>query len=117
MSLNEAAARLVSGDEDPNGVGVLLMFNEGNKLVGVKRAPSDHPNPYPLRGQKGSQMYLVSARMFCEHFDIPTEQARRYRARKLEDGIVGFALDDDYAKVGRRKKKNGNGHDEGDAEA
>lgn len=100
FSLNAASAAMLAGGDDPDGLPVELLFDPDEKIVGIRRA-EDETNAYTLRKQANSESYLLSGKSFTEHYGIKTGFARRFAAREVGEGIVGFALSDPCQEVGR----------------
>ena len=102
FSLNAAAFGAIRGDHEvTDTLYVVLLFDRSRKLVGFRRASEDEPNAYPVRKQANSNSYLVAGKIFCRHYEIQIGQARRYKARDLGEGVVGFSLDDEGKEVSR----------------
>ena len=102
LSLNASAAALVAGEKEPDQLPVELLYDPKEKMVGIRQAESTLGS-YNLRKQQKSESYLVSGRAFTEYYGINTDVARRYQARELGDGIIGFGLDDQHLEVGRKR--------------
>jgi hypothetical protein len=71
---------------------VALLYDAGERVVGVRKVEKDHQNAYPVRKQGRSTTYLVSAQGFIAHHEIPKVKARRFLARDYGGSVWGFAL-------------------------
>jgi hypothetical protein len=87
LSFNHAAF-VVLGEP----AAVALLYDAGERVVGVREVGNDHQNAYPVRRQGQSMTYLVSAQGFVAHHEIPKVKARRFLGHDYGDGVWGFAL-------------------------
>lgn len=106
ISLSESAVRLLAPDRRAESYQVDLLYNEGKRVIALRLSSEGNPNPHLLRKQKNGGVYLVSGRLFTQHYKIDTSVARRYKAQVYSPGVVGFCLDDDFSEVGRSVKQN-----------
>lgn len=53
---------------------VELMFDETQKIIGLKPAELRRANAFPLKVKKGSQHRLIFAGAFCTHFGIRVDR-------------------------------------------
>lgn len=104
FSINEAAARMIAGGGDAHGIEIELLYDPKSQAVGFRRAAGKGPNPYILRRQTNGSIYIAPGKAFTEHFGIDTSKARRYTARELGEGVVGFQLSDKSSIVERSSK-------------
>jgi hypothetical protein len=75
-----------------------FLYDKDLSIVGMRLAPPNSLNSYPVRQQKHAESYLVTAKAFLTFHNIPTEKMRRFEARIYEGGILGFSLKDDEMK-------------------
>ena len=104
MSWNASAAALITGIDDLEAmqeVPLELLYDRESKLVGVRKAKADTINTYKMRKQKNADSFLLAGKMFTGFYGIDTEESRKFRARDLGDGIIGFGLDDEHVTVSR----------------
>ena len=108
ISLNGPAVDLLVGTDKTDQLSVDLLYDQERKIIGIRRASTENPNPHLLRRQGSSRVYLVTARMFSAHYGIDTDKARRFAAKTYGDKehqIVGACLDDPFVEVGRKVGK------------
>lgn len=104
MSLNASAAALITGIDDLEAiqeVPIELLYDKEAKMVGIRKAQADTISSYKLRKQKNADSFLLAGKMFTSFYGIDTTDAKKFRARDLGDGIIGFGLDDDHVTVNR----------------
>jgi hypothetical protein len=73
---------------------VEFLYDPDKRIIGIRLAPNDSQNAYPIRRQAGADSYLVTARSFLGHHKITTDKVRRFIARIYEGTIVGFPLNE-----------------------
>ena len=84
LSLNQAAYELVGRPE-----AVTLLYDEDEKLIGVKPASISQPRALPVRAQgEDANTYVIAGQAFCKHFGIDTSTARRYAVEMRDDLLV-----------------------------
>jgi hypothetical protein len=71
---------------------VTLLFDRGRQLVGFRPADPKSEHAYDVRPNTRGTSHLVTGTLFTSHYDIPTETARRWQARMIEDGIMAIDL-------------------------
>jgi hypothetical protein len=104
ISLNAATAALITGLEDLEAmqeVPLELLYDREEKLVGIRRAKAETMTTYKMRKQKNADSFLLAGKMFTTFYGIDTGDSKKYRARDLGDGIIGFGLSDDNVTVSR----------------
>lgn len=67
---------------------VVLLFDEDERLVGLRPAGADTPHAYPVRKASSTRTYLVSAASFCRRYGLLGQRAR-FKAR-MYDNVLGF---------------------------
>ena len=97
LSLNHAVFMALGEPE-----AVALLYDADEDVVALRKVERTHQNAYPVRKQQKSQSYLVGLRGFTAYHGIPTLTARRFAARRYDDGIWGFALQEGRAVQNRR---------------
>lgn len=110
MSINRAAHALIGSPEY-----VELLWDADRKVIGVRPAEADNPNAYPARPQSvksNKGPILVAGSVFTRHYDIPTDESRRWVVR-AEDGILCL----DLTQESQRATSNRNGRSGDDAAA
>jgi hypothetical protein len=105
LSLNAAAAAYLSGGEIPESLPVELLYDRERKIIGIRRATTEHPNVYVMRKQAKSDSFLLAGKAFTQYYDIPTGEARRYIAKEYEEGVLGAELDGEYSEVAREREE------------
>jgi hypothetical protein len=108
ISLNLAAVYMLAGGEDREiPKGVELLYDPERKVIGLRPAPLEGPNTYPLRAQAGNEKkgpFLVAGTLFTKFIGLDTTEARRWTP-KLEDEVLCVDLNAPSAKAtGPRKK-------------
>lgn len=97
MSLNRAAHGLIGAPDF-----VELLWDAERRIVGLRAADEGNPNAYPARPQSSSKdnkgPILVAGAVFARHYDIPTDESRRWVVR-ADDGILLVELDKESQKV------------------
>lgn len=76
ISLNKAAFKEL---HEPDAVE--LLFNRGERIIGLRPIDAKAPHSFPVRSQVRAGNYLVAGRAFTVHYGIDTGTARRYLAR------------------------------------
>lgn len=95
LSLNAAAYRALG---QPGHVA--LLYDEKERVVGVRGVDKEHPNAHRVRPQGGS--YLVGAQKFISHYGIRALVAQRFVAHDYGQGVWGFVLTEGRAVINRR---------------
>jgi hypothetical protein len=95
LSLNNAAYRAL-GQPDH----VVLLYDEDQRIVGLRRVGKEWPNAYRVRPQGSS--YIVGAQGFVSYYGIKPLVAQRFVAHDYGQGIWGFALEEGQAVTNRR---------------
>lgn len=67
---------------------VELLFDDGQRLIGLSPVAKDAPYAYMVRKQKTNKSYLIGARPFCHHFRLNIEQTIRFNDIKVIDGVL-----------------------------
>ncbi len=70
---------------------VVLLFDEGHQRVGLQAAELSRPAAYPVRHNQKKTTHMVSGGLFTQHYRIPADRARTFRAR-MEGDILCFDL-------------------------
>ena len=83
LSLNAAAFEALG---EPSHV--VLLFNEGERMIGIKPAAADVDHAYAVRKQARSNSWLFSAQAFLNAYHLVGESAVRYAAEKQGDMLV-----------------------------
>jgi hypothetical protein len=65
LSLNAAAHHLIGSPE-----AVELLYDEENKVIGLRPVSPEDPDAYPVRPIGGGGTYVLSGRAFLKWFDI-----------------------------------------------
>lgn len=98
FSLNAAAYAMLEREEVPRDkdgrLHAELLFSPEDRVVGL-RAAEPGGATYPVRKQPNSESYLMTGRAFTVYYEIDTQETQQYAVRELEDGIIGFSLDED----------------------
>jgi tartrate dehydratase beta subunit/fumarate hydratase class I family protein len=88
LTLNQAAyAELGAPDA------VQLLYAHRERLIGLRAAGAKTPDAYRVRKPSVGPGFLVSGRAYTNHYRIPTDIARRYRAVMI-NGILTVHLGD-----------------------
>lgn len=95
LSLNHAAYRAL-GEPDL----VALLYDEIEKIVGIRLVGHGHPNAHRVRPQGGS--YIVGAQKFVSHYGIKPLVAQRFVAHEYGNGVWGFVLTEGRTVANRR---------------
>ena len=74
---------------------VEFMFDKKEQMVGIRLAPPNSLNSYPVRKQPQAESYLVTAKAFLTYYGIPTDKMRRYTARLIDGTVLAFSLKED----------------------
>lgn len=104
MSLNRAAHALIGSPEF-----VELLWDGERRLVGLRPTEADNPNAYPARPQSTTSEkgpILIAGSLFTRHYDIPTDESRRWVVM-AEDGILVVDLNKDSQKVTSNRTSRG----------
>lgn len=82
ISLN-AAARAALGSPDA----VELLFDDAERVIGIRGAAADSGHAFPLRAQGGKQSgpYLISGHAFTVYYGIDTSASRRWPGELIDD--------------------------------
>jgi hypothetical protein len=78
VSVNRAA-HVALGEPEA----VELLYDRGERVMGLRGVSPEVQHAYPVRRQRATSSLLVSGRAFTRCYGIPTDAARRYRARML----------------------------------
>lgn len=91
MTINRVAHEMIGSPE-----AVELLYNEENRVIGVRQVSKTEPYAFPLRGQgrKGEKPsnYVVAMQAFTKFYNIDTSVAMRYPTEMQED-ILTIPLD------------------------
>jgi hypothetical protein len=88
LSLNRKAYQELGEPET-----VELLYDEGQKIIGLRPVDPSTPHAYPVRemGRRGSN-YYVAGKAFCDFYGIETGVARRYMAHSYPGDVLGIDL-------------------------
>lgn len=87
ISLNHAAYQALG---EP--AAVVLLYDQADGIVALRKVPRSHQNGYPVRKQSNSRSFLVGATGFASYHKIDTDVSRRYRGRRYGDQTLGFVV-------------------------
>ena len=80
---------------------VEIMFDKGQRMIGLRPADSMMSEAFPVKDKKGTSSKVISASAFCTHFLIKTMRTALFREVEVdEDGVMTLSLDS-IAAVGR----------------
>jgi hypothetical protein len=100
MTINRVAHEMLGSPE-----AVELLFNEENRVIGIRQVSKTEPYAFPLRGQsrKGHEPsnYVVAMQAFTKHYGIDTSVAMRYPA-EMQDDVLTIPLDRGTVATGPR---------------
>ena len=84
---------------------VMLLYNRAQRIIGFRASDPGDPRSYPVRqqGTNGST-FLVAGAAFTSHYDIKTQEARRYQAT-LKGDMLTIDLNDDAPIVSGPRSK------------
>jgi len=102
ISLNHAAFAALGEPE-----AVALLYDATEQIVAMRKVPRSYPNAYVVRKQQQAQSYLVGARGFIAHYNIPIQRALRFGGQDFGDGVWGFALREGTVVQNRRGREAG----------
>ena len=104
ISLNRAAMDLLRGDANSDPVGVELMWDADNRVIGLRSAPLTAHNAYPVRaqGQKDRGPFLIAGTLFTKFIGLNTVEARRWTP-SLDGDILCVDLHSESTKVASRR--------------
>jgi hypothetical protein len=71
-----------------------FLFDRERQLVGFRSADPAAEHAYAVRPNTKGTSHLVSGTLFTTYYGIPTDRARRWRARLIEDGVLTFDLNE-----------------------
>jgi hypothetical protein len=74
--------------------GVELLFDREREIVGIRAADPAADHAYVVREHSRGSSFLISGKSFAAHYDIDTDQSRRWVAWKDGD-ILCISLQDD----------------------
>lgn len=98
FSFNEAAYDAMGRPKQ-----VELLFDPNERIVGFRPTDGDVPHAYPIHKQPNGRTFQTGGgKAFCQHYEIPTGQSRRFEG-KMYDGILGIDLKNDPMKKGSKK--------------
>ena len=104
LSVNASAAAFLAGGEIPEKeVPVELLYDRERKILGLRKAQTEHVSVYMLRKQTKSDSFLLAGKAFTAYYGIPTGEARRYVAKDFGDGILGAELGGEYTDASREE--------------
>jgi len=84
MSLNNAAFEAIGSPSF-----VELLYDPGERLIGIRKADEDTPHAYAVRGTgKNQATRVVSGKAFLAYYDIPRGVARRWIAEERDGMLV-----------------------------
>jgi hypothetical protein len=89
-TVKKAEGKTEKGGKD---VFIEFLYDSDRKMAGIRIAPPDSQNAYPLRKQKAAESYLVTGKAFLEYNKIDHGKLRRYTGSIHEGGILGFAVE------------------------
>lgn len=67
---------------------VELLYDRGQRVVGMRPVEPEAPHAYPIRGVKSGSTYMVSGRAFFGYYDISTERPVRREAAIVEGVLI-----------------------------
>jgi hypothetical protein len=83
MSMNLATKKLL-GDVDR----VILLYNETERLIGLRPATAEERHAKPLRQSATQRTWALSAEGFLKRFQILHDSGRSYEPRPIEGMVV-----------------------------
>lgn len=66
---------------------VQFLFDRDRRLIGIRSAPPAADGAYRIRHHAKAQ-HVVSGRLFCRFYEIPTDKARRLPAHMEADLLI-----------------------------
>jgi hypothetical protein len=70
---------------------VVFLFDASRQRVGLQAADPKTGTAYPVRTNQKGSTYLVSGSLFAQHYGIPTDRARTFKA-EMEGKVLCFDL-------------------------
>jgi hypothetical protein len=67
---------------------VELLFDRGERVIGLRRADPDLPHSYRVRRPANSPSYAVYGKTFLRHYGVELGPARRYPAAMVGDVLA-----------------------------
>ena len=77
---------------------VVLLYDTQQRIIGFRKVEPGDFNAFPVHRQGKGQSYLVNGLSFCQFYEIPLGQARRYKAQLFDD-VLGIDLNGESAEV------------------
>jgi hypothetical protein len=74
---------------------VEFLYDRARGIVGMRIAPSDGRNSYPIRKQPSAESYIVAGKAFFEHHNVELGTLRRFTPRIYDGNIMGFNLSEE----------------------
>lgn len=93
FSLNQKAFESLGKPE-----AVHLLYDPTERIIGFRKVDRGDFNAFPMHPQGSGQSYLVNGLSFCQFYEIPLGQARRYKAQILDD-VLAIDLKGESAEV------------------
>ena len=95
ITLNQKKVFVLNGkavEALKNATHVKLFFDEGRKVIGMRRTTADHPNAFKLNSFRSSRHRTITAASFCAHFKISIEGTALFQNPKLEGDLLTLDL-------------------------
>jgi hypothetical protein len=87
ININKAAYEALGGPER-----VILLFDRGERIVGMRRTEPSDPRGYAVRPQTRSSSYMVSGKTFLRFYGVDTTSTLRLPATMYGE-VLGAKLD------------------------
>ena len=72
---------------------VQLLFDENEKIVGLKPADIRRPNAFPIKQKDKYHNHRIQASPFCRHFHIRVERTTQFNEIDLDnEGVLTLSL-------------------------
>lgn len=72
---------------------VELMFDEGQKIIGLKPVEARRPHAFPVKPRKGSRHRVIRAAAFCTHFGIKIDRTVLFNEIDIDnDGVMKLEI-------------------------
>ncbi len=84
----------------------VLLFDPDEQIIALRPATDEDLNPFPIHRQGEGSTYLINGLGFCQYWEIPVSQGRRYRATLDENGWLLVDLKGEFVEVTSNRNRN-----------
>lgn len=111
LSMNRAAYEMMDSPD-----AVELLWDADRRVIGLRSAPVDGPNSYPVRAQSADSSkgpLLIAGSLFTRFIGLDTSEAKRW-VPQMEQGVLCVDLNKPHQRAASNRSKRKTATEQGD---